>query len=303
MTGQLTLVRVPVEDLSGDALLWALGKVSADSGKIDAQLIDGHVHAHASEAESAKAVIREYAGEFAFVPEVLFGVTPKRPQPATTEVNVASTEHQKLNIDSHGHASAHRYRHDDPAIAKRDVVLASDYASLESALNISEMLCYQWKSISDQHDARAKELTVEIAELRARSTIFDTDANLSDRLKAANMLTAAEILAGVPIDAFHKHAGVHDLDTFSQWIEMRRSEYLKLHARFVLEKREDDELFDWITSHMGVFGEVMINFAAAWPRAEHNTPPRIPIPEPTQLTVATAVKPPIVSPNQTGEAQ
>jgi hypothetical protein len=156
-----------------------------------------------------------------------------------------------------------RFRPDDPAIARRDVVLASDYTSLESALDLSETFCDQWKTTSARHEAQSNALSIEIAALRARSTIFDSDASLSDRLKAAGMLTASQVLAGCPMDAFLKHAGVHDLSTFAHWVEMRRREYLKLHARFTLAKREDDELFDWITAHMSVFGEVMINFKAA----------------------------------------
>lgn len=156
-----------------------------------------------------------------------------------------------------------RYKPNDPELQGRDVVLASEFDRVKATLSQADTLCGQLMATGSVSEATAMALQQELTALRARSTIFDNDASLSTRMTAAGMLTVAEIMAGVPLDAFTRHAGVRDLDTFAQWLEMRREEYLKLHARFALEQREEDELFDWITSHAAVFGEVMVNFKAA----------------------------------------
>ncbi|MCW4649237.1 hypothetical protein [Pseudomonas aeruginosa] len=46
------------------------------------------------------------------------------------------------------------------------------------------------------------------------------NSDLDERLRPAGMFSVAEVLKGVPIDSFMKHADVSDLETFSQWLEM-----------------------------------------------------------------------------------
>ncbi|MBP5947933.1 hypothetical protein [Pseudomonas sp. P9(2020)] len=86
---------------------------------------------------------------------------------------------------------------------------------------------------------------------------------LADRMKAAGMIPIDELMASSPLDVFMVHNGVNTLETFGQWLEMKRREYVTMHARFTLDKREDDELFEWVVAHAAVFGEVMVNFKAA----------------------------------------
>ncbi|MEX6780413.1 hypothetical protein [Pseudomonas aeruginosa] len=128
-----------------------------------------------------------------------------------------------------------RYRPDDPALQGREVVLASDLEQLQASLTSAIAL----------------------------ATALDGNARLDERLEAAGMLTVAQILAGAPLDAFIRHAGVHDLATFGQWLEMRREESVRLQARFALEKRDGDELYEWVIAHAAAFSEVTINFRAA----------------------------------------
>ncbi|HBP4949408.1 hypothetical protein ACM73L_31420 [Pseudomonas aeruginosa] len=128
-----------------------------------------------------------------------------------------------------------RYRPDDPALQGREVVLASDLEQLQASLTSAIAL----------------------------ATALDGNARLDERLEAAGMLTVAQILAGAPLDAFIRHAGVHDLASFGQWLEMRRAESVRLQARFALEKRDDDELYEWVIAHAAAFSEVAINFRAA----------------------------------------
>ncbi|KSC70521.1 hypothetical protein ACVXHM_16915 [Pseudomonas aeruginosa] len=128
-----------------------------------------------------------------------------------------------------------RYRPDDPALQGREVVLASDLEQLQASLTSAIAL----------------------------ATALDGNARLDERLEAAGMLTVAQILAGAPLDAFIRHAGVHDLASFGQWLEMRRAESVRLQARFALDKRDDDELYEWVIAHAAAFSEVAINFRAA----------------------------------------
>lgn len=88
--------------------------------------------------------------------------------------------------------------------------------------------------------------------------------SLDDRLKRAGMLSVAELLKGAPLDAFIKHAGVHDLTTLLQWAEMRRGECLRMMARYDLgEKDKEDELYEWTVAHSAVFTELHVNLRAA----------------------------------------
>lgn len=128
-----------------------------------------------------------------------------------------------------------RYRPDDPALQGREVVLASDLEQLQASLTSAIAL----------------------------AGALDGNARLDERLEAAGMLTVAQILAGAPLDSFVRHAGVHDLASFGQWLEMRRAESVRLQARFALDKQDDDELYEWVIAHAAAFSEVTINFRAA----------------------------------------
>jgi hypothetical protein len=87
---------------------------------------------------------------------------------------------------------------------------------------------------------------------------------LDERMKAANMLSVAHVLAGGLLDGVRTHAGVHNLDTFRQWLEMRRGEIIRMYAPYDLgEKSMDDDMYEWVLAHSAVFAEVHINFKAA----------------------------------------
>lgn len=86
--------------------------------------------------------------------------------------------------------------------------------------------------------------------------------SLDERMKAAGMLSVSQLLAGAPMDAFHKHAGVVDLDSLLEWVEMRRGECLRAQARYDLDKPKDD-LYEWAIAHSAVFTELHVNLRAA----------------------------------------
>lgn len=88
-------------------------------------------------------------------------------------------------------------------------------------------------------------------------------ANLAERMKAAGMMSIEQMLERSPLGGFQAHAGVTDLESFEEWIQMRRNEFLTMQARMVLDKQEDDEMFEWVLAHCAVLGEVIANFRQA----------------------------------------
>jgi hypothetical protein len=92
---------------------------------------------------------------------------------------------------------------------------------------------------------------------------------LDERLKAAGMFSVAELLTSAPLDRFVTHAGVHDLATFTQWVEMKRAEFLRLQARYDLGEKPPDDLYEWVASHSAAFSEVHVNLKAATSEPRH----------------------------------
>ncbi|WP_284958462.1 DUF551 domain-containing protein [Enterobacter cloacae] len=87
--------------------------------------------------------------------------------------------------------------------------------------------------------------------------------DIDTRMKNAGMLSAAEIIAGQPIDAFMKHAGVVDLESLLKWAEMRRAEFLRMQAKYELGDNQKDDMYEWVISHVAAFSELHINIRAA----------------------------------------
>lgn len=87
--------------------------------------------------------------------------------------------------------------------------------------------------------------------------------DLDARMKAAGMTPLSEMLENIPLGRFLTHTGVTDLASFEAWLQMRREELLRMQATLTLDKRDEDELFEWVTAHVAVFTEVLCNFQAA----------------------------------------
>uniref|UniRef100_UPI003872AB11 hypothetical protein n=1 Tax=Enterobacter roggenkampii TaxID=1812935 RepID=UPI003872AB11 len=95
--------------------------------------------------------------------------------------------------------------------------------------------------------------------------------DIDTRMKNAGMLSAAEIIAGQPIDAFMKHAGVVDLESLLKWSEMRRAEFLRMQAKYELGDNQKDDMYEWVISHVAAFNELHVNIRAAMLQgAEHD---------------------------------
>lgn len=86
---------------------------------------------------------------------------------------------------------------------------------------------------------------------------------LDTKLRAAGMLTVAEMLNGGPLDGFIKHASVVDAPSLLRWVEMRRAEFIRQIALYEIGERDTgDELYEWILAHCSAFTELHINMKA-----------------------------------------
>lgn len=79
-------------------------------------------------------------------------------------------------------------------------------------------------------------------------------------LTEMGMLTASQMINGNPLQ---RHAGVCDIDTFRQWLNMRHKELLRMKAVMLVDGKEDSGLFEWVMAHHAAFSEVLVNFNSA----------------------------------------
>lgn len=100
--------------------------------------------------------------------------------------------------------------------------------------------------------------------------------DIDTRMKNAGMLSAAEIIAGQPIDAFMKHAGVVDLESLLKWSEMRRAEFLRMQAKYELGDNQKDDMYEWVISHVAAFRELHVNIRSAMLQGVDGSSPVLP---------------------------
>jgi hypothetical protein len=86
---------------------------------------------------------------------------------------------------------------------------------------------------------------------------------LDKQLKDAGMLSVSELMNGSPIDGFQVHSGMNNLSKFSDWLDMRTKEMMRMKAGMELNKTDNNDLYEWVLSHVAVLNEVRVNFNAA----------------------------------------
>jgi hypothetical protein len=89
------------------------------------------------------------------------------------------------------------------------------------------------------------------------------EKSLDQRMTEAGMVSVSDMLQQNALGKFMAHAGVTNLHTFEEWIQMRRKEFIGMQARMTLDNQEKDEMFEWVVAHNAVLGEVMANFRQA----------------------------------------
>ena len=87
-------------------------------------------------------------------------------------------------------------------------------------------------------------------------------AELDIQMIAAGMIPLSQMLDSNPIGKYALHKGVDNLDLFEQWLDMRFKEMMKMKARMLVAKQEDDDMFEWVLSHAAVLGEIRAQFNA-----------------------------------------
>jgi hypothetical protein len=101
--------------------------------------------------------------------------------------------------------------------------------------------------------------------------IMKTDSEiieLDKKMIAVGMIPLSQMLKSSPLGKYAVHKGVDNLALFEQWLDMRFKEMMKMKARMLLAKKEDDELFEWVLAHAAVLGEIRTQFNAC----KSNTP-------------------------------
>lgn len=83
---------------------------------------------------------------------------------------------------------------------------------------------------------------------------------LDERMKNAGMLTIDEMIERLGANPFMLQREVHDLESFEWWLEMKYREFLSMQAKYQLDNKENDELFEWVLAHAALFGTVLAHY-------------------------------------------
>ncbi len=89
------------------------------------------------------------------------------------------------------------------------------------------------------------------------------EMDLDKRMAEAGMTPVSEMLERSILGDFQANASVKDLESFEEWIQMRREEFLKMQAKMILDGEKKDDLYEWVVAHNAVLGEVIANFRKA----------------------------------------
>lgn len=90
------------------------------------------------------------------------------------------------------------------------------------------------------------------------------DASLNARLKAKGMFTVDEMMGETPLSRWEIHSGMDSLEFFSEWLDRKTEEYLRMRLAYELgDKDKSDELYEWVLAHSAVFQSIRTNFKAA----------------------------------------
>jgi hypothetical protein len=89
-------------------------------------------------------------------------------------------------------------------------------------------------------------------------------SDLDEKMQDCGMIPISVLLSGTPMDKWHIHTGVVDLESFSKWLDMKYEEMLRLKARIELsDEGEEHELYEWALSHCAVLTAIRCNFKVA----------------------------------------
>ena len=95
---------------------------------------------------------------------------------------------------------------------------------------------------------------------RTMPSYCDDHLPLDERMQNAGMIPLSKILEGTSMAKWGLHCGVDDLDTFLELLEMKHEEYLRGQIRRELDKKEDDDMYEWYLAHSSVYGTIKEQF-------------------------------------------
>ena len=82
-------------------------------------------------------------------------------------------------------------------------------------------------------------------------------AALDEGMKAAGMYTIAEMMGITPLTKWTSNPAINTIEHFSEWLDRKTAEYLRMKAAYELgDKSQDDELYEWVLAHAGVFSTI-----------------------------------------------
>ncbi|QHJ81417.1 MAG: hypothetical protein [Bacteriophage sp.] len=97
--------------------------------------------------------------------------------------------------------------------------------------------------------------------LSALSAQVQDVAGLDERMKAAGMYTIAEMMGITPLTKWTSNPAINTIEHFSEWLDRKTAEYLRMKAAYELgDKSQDDELYEWVLAHSGVFSTIRDQF-------------------------------------------
>jgi len=88
-------------------------------------------------------------------------------------------------------------------------------------------------------------------------------SDLDKKMAEAGMMPVSIMLEKIPLGNFMANTAVTDLESFEEWIQMRREEFLRMQAKMELSGQKDYDLYEWVIAHNAVLSEVLANFKQA----------------------------------------
>jgi len=88
------------------------------------------------------------------------------------------------------------------------------------------------------------------------------EIDIEKEIKNAGMVPLEDILQGnVPIQKYITHVGVTELESFAEWLEKKREQFLRMRVK--QEFNKNDELYDFVLGKNSAYEEIYQNFRKA----------------------------------------
>lgn len=87
------------------------------------------------------------------------------------------------------------------------------------------------------------------------------EPDLEAEMQKAGMFSMDDMLSGKHETKYSTHAGVSDIESFSEWLKKKREQYLK--TRIKQEFKKNDELYDFVLGKNAAYDEIYLNFRKA----------------------------------------